>query len=485
MISFDQIPANLRVPGAYAEITNKDAGNFQTNPRTLLIGQSVNTIIEEPVLVPSAEWASATYGAGSQLALQVAHFKNVNSFGELWVLPLNDAAGAAATATATFSGTATASGVVSLYIGNALVSVPVAIGDTASVLAANTVIAVNAKRDLPVLASAAAGVVTLTAKNKGSLGNQIQISLNFNGSTRNEHLPAGNTAIVTQMSGGTLDPVLADKLPLLGNMAIAYYGVAYNDVTSLNALQAFLVNRWGPLVNLDGIAFTAVAGTFSALQSLGSLRNDEHVVLVGYEDKNPTWSVLVGAEYVAASSSSLGIDPARPLQTLSLPGVTPPKDFGKFSLSNANTLLSSGIAPLSYVNGGVQIMRAVTTYQKNAYGEADNSYLDVTTLATLSYVRKSVKFLLTQKFPRHKLAKDGTVFGAGQAVATPSIIKAEIIAWYLQMEVAGLLQAAEYFIEHLIVELDTDPTRVNIQLPVVLVNGLVVTATQINFKLGV
>jgi len=83
-----------------------------------------------------------------------------------------------------------------------------------------------------------------------------------------------------------------------------------------------------------------------------------------------------------------------------------------------------------------------------------------------------------------KIANDGTRYGAGQAIVTPSIIKSEIIAWANQMTLAGLVEDMDDFKAQLIVQRDAnDPTRVNVQLTPNLVNPLYIVAASISFVL--
>lgn len=83
-------------------------------------------------------------------------------------------------------------------------------------------------------------------------------------------------------------------------------------------------------------------------------------------------------------------------------------------MTEQQTLLSHGVAT-AYVEGGtLRIQRSVTTYKKNAYGVADNSYLDSETLHTSAYVLRKLKSVITSKYGRHKLANDGTRFGLGR-----------------------------------------------------------------------
>ena len=91
---------------------------------------------------------------------------------------------------------------------------------------------------------------------------------------------------------------------------------------------------------------------------------------------------------------------------------------------------------------------------------------------------------ITSKFPRCKLADDGTRFGAGQAIVTPNIIKAELVAQYRIDEFNGLVENGAAFKANLIVERDpNDPNRVNVLYPPDLINQLRVFAVLAQFRL--
>ena len=485
-ISFDQIPSDIRNPLFYAEVTNQKAGYYHQNSRSLIIGQAIGAVASEvPVLVPSVDYVKDTYGAGSQLAIMVDVFRDNNSYSELWVLPLADAAASvAATGTLTVTGTATESGTVSLYIGDTLISAPVASADDATAVAASIVAEIALNKDLPVTATNSLGVVTITAKNKGTLGNSIKLQLNFAGTLAGEKTPAGISIAIVAMASGATNPTLSAKLAAIGSMDIAFYGHSYTDSTSLNTMRDYLEARWDALVGQDGHAFTALSDTVSALQTFGLARNDPNHTIVGYEDTNPTWAPKLLGAYLGKASHSLSIDPARTLQTLVLRTIEVPKEAQQFTLSNRATLLNSGIATLMYDGQRAQIERAITTYQLNSYGQIDPSYLDVTTRTALSYIKKSVAYRITNRYPRSKLAADGTRFGAGSNIVTPKDIRGELIAWYGTLEREGICQNVEGFKDKLVVQLNNqDPNRVDVLLPPTLINNLVVFATKVEFRL--
>lgn len=123
-------------------------------------------------------------------------------------------------------------------------------------------------------------------------------------------------------------------------------------------------------------------------------------------------------------------------------------------------------------------------YQKNSWGMADPSYLDVQTPATLGYWRYVVRSRITQKFSRHKLADDGTRYGQGQAVVTPSVIRAEIIALHGELEEKWLLENLATFKDGLVVERNKDDrNRLDVLAPPDLVNQFRVFAMQTRFIL--
>jgi phage tail sheath gpL-like len=82
------------------------------------------------------------------------------------------------------------------------------------------------------------------------------------------------------------------------------------------------------------------------------------------------------------------------------------------------------------------------------------------------------------------LASDGTRFGAGQAIVTPSVIRSELIAQYAALETKGLVENADLFAKYLVVERDADdPNRINVLLPPDLVNQLRIFALLAQFRL--
>lgn len=490
-VSFNNIPQSIRVPLFYAEVDASRAGYFQQQNRTLIVGQKLaagTAAADTPVFCSSQDQAKAFFGVGSMLERMVKAYRDNDAFGEVWCLPLADnGAGTAAASTITVTGPSTAAGTINLYIAGQRVQVAVASGDANTAIASAINSAINANTSLPVTSTVASGVVTLTARHKGELGNDIQVSANYLGSLGGETTPAGvGLAFASTVTGAT-NPVLTTALANLSDEVFDYVVHPYTDTTSLTALGSYfddVTGNWSYAKQLYGGGFTARRGTVSALQTAGAARNDQHMSTLGFNG-SPTPAYEVAAMYGAQCAKSLSIDPARPLQTLPLVGMMAPPVATRFSLTERNTLLFTGIATTYIESGVVRIERAVTNYRQNTFGQADPSYLDVETLFTLAYVLRNLKYRITQKFPRHKLANDGTRFGDGQAIVTPKIIRAEILAGYAELENLGIVENRTAFEANLIVERSaTDPNRVNVLYPPDLVNQLRIFAVLAQFRLN-
>jgi phage tail sheath gpL-like len=197
----------------------------------------------------------------------------------------------------------------------------------------------------------------------------------------------------------------------------------------------------------------------------------------------PVWEIA--AAYAAQSAAALINDPARPLQTLEFLDVMVAPRGTRFSKTQLNNMAGVGLSTQAISpNGRMMIVRETTSYQQNLNGAADNAYTDFTTLATLWTMFERQHQVITSKYPRHKLADDGTRFGPGQAIITPRAIKGELVAQYAADEFLGLTENARAFAKNLIVERDADnPTRINVLYPPDLVNGLRIFAVLAQFRL--
>lgn len=487
-VSFNDIPSTLRVPFVYAEFDSSKANQGPTiQPfKVLVLGQRLSTgtvAALVPTLVTSEEQAATYFGEGSQLhAIARALFAN-NRVTPMTFVGLADAGGSvAATATITVTGTATEAGTVYLYVAGRRLQVAVASGASATTVAAAIAAAINAASYLPFSAAAAGGAVTLTARNKGTAANGIDLRANY---YADERTPAGITLAFVLPASGSGDPDIATVWPVIGDEHYNVIVCPWSNSANLTALGTELTSRFGPQRAIEGVAFLAKSDTHANLITFGDGLNSPHLSVMGFE-KSPTPAYEWAAAVAAVAALYGNLDPARPFQTLPLHGVLPPAEADRFTLEERNLLLFDGISTFTVDAGGVvRCERLLTTYQENGFGAPDIAYLDVPTLFTLGYLRYDFVNTFLVQFPRHKLADDGTRFGPGQAVMTPKIGRAFALSKFAQWESLGLVEDVDQFKRDLIVERDVqNPNRLNFLLPPNLINQLMVTAVQFGFRLN-
>lgn len=487
MISFNTIPASTRVPGQRIEFDSSRAvsGIAPIENRVLLIGQRLASGNWPALSVRSIADASegiARFGRGSMLARMISAYRKVDRYSKIYAIALDDiVGGTAATGTITVTGPATSAGTISLLVAGTQLDVPVGSGDTAANVATAIAAAITAKPDLPVTAAAAAAVVTVTCRHKGTVGNTIDI---LQTTASRAQLPAGIALAFVHMAGGATDPDIDGVWPVIGDEPYRTIVTALSDATTLGKIKAELDSRWGAQRMLESVAYCAKSGSQGTLAAFGAARNSELISILGI-GSSPTWEPEAAAIYAAVCGFYTAIDPARPLQTLALTGLIAPSESTRFTITQRELLLADGIATYIVDSGGTcRIERAITTYQTNALGIDDVAYLDLETVTTLAYLRATLRARIISKFPRHKLASDGTKYGVGQAIVTPSVIRMEIIALAREWEEAGLVENLDQFIDDIIVERDeTDANRINALVPPDIVNQFRQFAAAIQFRL--
>ena len=491
MISFNTIPLSLRVPGQYIEFDSSKAvsGLAAIENRVLVVGQKLDSgaaaalSIEEVV---SSSEGIAKFGRGSILARMLTAYRKADNYSPVYAIALDDADGATSAAgTVTVTGPAAANGTIALMVAGVRIPVTVAAEETAITVAAKIVAAIAAKLDLPVTAAVGADpnehVVTLTARNAGSAGNAIDIRHSHN---QGEALPDGIGLAIVAMAGGAGDPDIDDIWAVIGDGVYRSVIVGLIDDDVATKLKAELDDRWGYERMLESVGYAAMSGSQGTLAAFGATQNSELITILG-TGSSPTWPAEAAAIYGAACGYYTALDPARPTQTLELTGMVAPRDEEQFTRAQRAALLGSGIATfVCDTDGTCRIERSITTYQYDANNVESEAYLDLETVTTLAYLRATLRTRIATKYPRCKLADDGTKYGAGQAIVTPSIIKAEIIALAGEWEDAGLVEDIDQFKTDLIIERSTtDVNRVNALIPPDLVNQFRGFAASIQFRL--
>lgn len=480
-ISFDTIGSN-RKPGQYIEFNTRLAvrtlpGNTQ---KVLMLAPMLDTGTADPLTILDIfydDQAATYFGRGSAAHQMATDAIGANAYLQVQMIGIPDADTAtAATGKVAITGPATSNGTLSVSVGGTRIDVGISNGDTADEIANTLISTLAQKTALPVTAALStevvegedepqpvSGVVVLTARHAGTYGNDIVIKA--------ASTATGTTASVTEMSGGNVDPDIA---PALAAAFAAGHNIVvspFSTADALTALRDHLDNVSNAMEQRGAIGVGGWPKSLSTGTTLAASLNEGRITL-GWHNGSAKTPAQIAAAYAAVIASEE--DPARPLNTLAMStlDVTPLEDRpGRTEQENA---LRNGLTPFEIGPGDkVQIVRAISTYTKNAQGVDDVSLLDLTTIRTLDYVRKACRERIALRFPRDKLSS-----------RTPPKVQSELLDVLIKLEELEIIEEVEANKSGLIVERDSqDSNQLNARIPADVVNGLHVFAGVIDLLL--
>ena len=466
-IEFEKIPNSLRKPGVYTEYNAKGAvTTLPTNEQEVLIMapmRSGNTPFTPPLRVYSDLDAAQAFGAGSWAHLMTRIAITNNPLIRLSVMGLADSAsGTAAGGSLTLTGTAGSQGVMTATIAGVDYKVAVAKGESSAAVATRLAAVINGAEDCPANANAVASTINLTAKCKGDIGNEINLTV--------ENSVKEMTLSASAFANGADN---ADLAPALASVAGTHYHIIispFADDKNAKALRDHLESVSAPLEKKPAIGVLAWRGSMATGTTYTEKINSERVTCGWYKGAIESCA-LIAAGFGAVIAGEE--DPARPLNTLEIKGLTEVDPTQTPLLTEANQALYHGLTPITVVNHRVRIMRAITTYTKSATNTDDPSYLDLTTIRTLDYTRKAIEQRIELRFPRNKLSS-----------RTPEKVRSEILDVLLRLENDEIVEnVAQHKAKLLVQRNGTDPNRLDCVIPTDVVNGLHIVANRVDLIL--
>src|SRR6185295_13001440 len=317
----------------------------------LIIGQktSSGSIAEAvPTKIFSEADAILYSGNGSMVhrMVKAAYLANPNL--SLSIVNLSDGgSGVAATGTFTITGPATSAGLLTVYIGNEVVTVAIASGDANTAVATALNAAIGYLPGLPVSGGVSSGVVTVTAKNKGTVGNQIALAYTCTAT--------GIGVTVVAMASGATDPTLQTALTAVYAKRYHIIISPYNNLTSdLSTLATYSGSPVATLkTHVDAVsgatemrrsrAVIAQNGSLSLTTTLAGNVNDGRIVLAYLRGTRNTPCEVAAA--FGATWATMD-DPSQQLDFKAVKGLHAPLVTTRFSKSEQETLLSGGVTPL-------------------------------------------------------------------------------------------------------------------------------------------
>lgn len=467
-ISFEKIGSSNRKPSVLAEFNTRMAtrglpGNRQT---TLIIGQKTaagSLAALTLTNVFSDDEAAQLCGYGSQIHRMVLKTLKANKYSNISIMPLVDAAGAAANWPVTVAGVPTASGVFSLALNDDIIEIATATTDTPTTIAAAIVTAITSRPELAFSAANEAGVATITAKNKGTVANAFKVTV------------AGTTPGITLAVGaivpGTIDP---DITPALTAAFIGGHDqvvIAYKDAPNVVALRNHIDAVGSPEEKRWALGFVASNGSLATATALSAS--------IGHGFINNPWcrntttpTMEIAASYAAVIAANE--DPALGYDNAEVKGIAVPLVIDRTSRTEEESALYNGVTPLNVGPGErVQIVRAISTYTVNSAAVPDVAWLDITTPRTMKYVAKVFIEDRARTYLGGKIT-DRRI----QSMHDRGVVLLKML------EDLEIIEAVDDNLDDYIVERDLqDVSRVNERIPVDVVNNLHIIAERFDLLL--
>ncbi len=499
------IPADYALPGNYIE-TNLGVGPVSGSDVSypiLLIGNktaSGDATLDTVVYGPTSALPLQTeqdcinrFGAGSELHrgfLRITDSRKGagNQTTAIYAIAVTESVGANATFVITYAGgTATApGGSTRVWVGDEFVDVPIATGDTVTVIAAAVKAAVNAKTQWPVTADNSSGVLTLTAKQKGLRGNWLrgQATISSGITTTSD-----KATIAYFTSGTTADSNVA----ALATIASAryYYNVsAADDGTQFGALSTQVAAQALPAAGIRGRCIAASIDTQANAITIASGRNaarGEYLNLPAAD-----WTPFEIAAHAAGVYTSLEPKP-KPRHNFSGYGNGPgesavwkvpaPRSGATQTNVALNTAIKNGLTPVGVnPNGSTYIVKRCTTKCLNGVNP-DFRSRDAHKVTVTDYFADDWYAKLNAQFSGKDLTDDPTQgqHVPGATVVTPLAIKGSLVQLITDYNNNDQLQHADTIIANAVVQRATTPTtRAQIRVPLEVIDILDQTTTAID-----
>lgn len=443
----------------------------------LIVAQMLSTgtaAAGTPMTITRALDGALYFGAGSiaDIACRAALLANPNCI--LSCVGIADA-GVKATATVTFATTATGGTEFRMRVRGIEIVTEIALNDTPTVIGDNfvaTLLAVDAKTPLGVTAINVAGVVTLTVRGGGTIGNSIQLRLSG-------QLGTGFAAFVATtaaLSGAAMGSVVAGTGSVSPATAFAgaigkrypIYVATLDDSSFGTAFRAQTDSESSP-ENDHGCIFTqAINSTMSAATTLALAVNAQRGVLGaihGSESWAPEIAAALGATMASESS------PTKPYNTLILNGILPPTTVvTNWTKLEEDGLLNNGVTPLVVQGGQVAIERAVSTNVKDTAGNYDYSFLDITKYLAFDYTRDALTAMFDRNYGRSRWADSDPDGLLPPDVATPAKVIIDMYNTLKDLEALGVVQNVDALRD----QLDCQKVGTNCQfaVPAAFVDGM-------------
>lgn len=406
------LDATNPIPGIFAEArfaqgqTGGDLG-----PRRALIlapktAAGAITVDTQIVQIQDEADAITQAGAGSPAHRMARAFFANNKNAEVWLLCPTAATGSAAVDKVTLTNTATANGVLSVWICGQQIDVAITTGDTATVIGDNLAQAINNQTHLPLTAGNSAGVVTLTGKIAGTDLNSVRFRAKITGTgIATTVTPTADTALGASGAGGaavgagtiSYTSALATLLPRKFDVILA----GSQEASPIDALMDQVTVQAEPSTGFRQKVYAGacLSPANAATLASGASLNRERIDLINAEEcpvEHYVLCAIVAGRYLThnAGDPSYNFDGYGTKSGQVLLGLDRPvNDSALPTTAELKSMLNQGVTPIAYTDGGAPyIVRAVTSRCKSGsnfdYRVRDAHIVTVTDRFTADLVAK-------------------------------------------------------------------------------------------------
>lgn len=394
-----------------------------------------------------------------------------DGFSPLSVIGLDPAVGTSATSTITFTGPATADGTITVAIVDEKqfsVDIAIADTDTETDIADAVTAAIAALTNYPPFTTGnAAGVVTNTASDVGTIGNYYSIKVTGN--------VAGVGYTVAPWASGATDPSTTGVFDVIDGLR--YTSISWPEAwqSSISEVVDLLDARFNPSNDiLDGIAFTGHSDTVANNTSFVAPLNSQNLVVagnnkvtggstegsaivqpadwgvthfMGLESKRLTPNSPISGDIVAVNAplDAIGGPHSASLPFFNSPlndvPVTSPTDM--FSNQEQGNLNADGFSVFGINRAGNTMIMGtvVTTRTTDAAGNVNDSFRFMNYVRTGSVCREIFFNTLRATFAQSRLAEG--LARPGYSVANEQTVRAELSNIYRTLSNIVLVEAGD------------------------------------------
>lgn len=449
------VPSNYLTPGTYIEIV------FAQGASSAAAGIR-ECIFIMPMLAAGAAWTADTVygpikneqeaqdgaGQGSPLHRAIRRALRANPGGRYFCIPYLPTLGGAPVAadgTITWVTDPTDSGVTRAYVCGEQVSYGFTSTDTVTTIAAGITLAINAKPWLPVTASAAVGVATVTARitgisqgdgTTGVLRLRAEVDLGKGTTVSTSGVALGTGTGTAGAEGTTTEAVaLQSALDVITGARYYYMGVSTWDSTSLGNVKTHLSNKAEPKIGLRGVATAFYGGILASGQTLTTGLNYERLQVKWQELSDDDPATVVG-NVVAVRQKKEELRTQFNFDDYVEPDWLVPAQADQSNWADDddfNDAITDGLSPIGSGPSGSRMIFSATTRSKAAGGSIDDFRILEThrvsvsdELADTLIVRHKLNFS-GKSLKSDELLADGVTINHNQTlgpfVVTPSIWK--------------------------------------------------------------